>query len=130
MAVSAACSGSGTARAADAPVVPPDGTAYSGVTVRLDGSGLDDFRAASGQERVAILNRFNRAGLTGFTSALGDIAEHPVTGMISWRLFRSFHSAKHRGASHASIRQGDGRRLTSWAARPRCAAMASPCSSG
>jgi hypothetical protein len=107
MAVSAACSGSGTARAAGAPVVPPDGTAYSGVTVRLDGAGLDDFRAASGQREVAILNRYNRAGLTGFRAALGDISEHRVAGMISWRLFRAFHSPKHRGATQASIRRGE-----------------------
>jgi hypothetical protein len=106
VAVSVACSQTDLANAVGPPVVPPDGTAYSGVTVRLDGPGLADFRASSGQERVAILNRYNRAGLTGFRSALDDFAGEPVTGMISWRLFRAFHSTKHRGATQASIRQG------------------------
>ena len=107
VAVSVACSASDPARAAGPPAVPPDGTAYSGVTVRLDGGGLDDFRAASGQTQVAIMNRYTQAGLTGFRTALRDIGEHPAAGMISWRLFRAFHSPKHRGATQASIRRGE-----------------------
>ena len=65
--------------------VPPDGTAYVGVSTPGPGAAYDGFLRATGLSRVAIYNRWTTPN-GSFGWILAEFARRPVTGMITWNL--------------------------------------------